>query len=166
MDLKTSVLETTRIWGVLLSDKSIFNTQRDSLRILIWRGSKARYHLSHVIEIYKFGGKGILVYGNIILDSHRPLHIFVACTVSECLWTIMWSYTELTLLMNFSKNRIFSISISRWSLWTLILFNIIGLAEEESLHSITPPLPMIYQKLEKALVEEWFYCHKYLMTHS
>lgn len=68
---------THQEWGrVLFTDESRFSTQSDSRRVFIWRERGARYHPSNVREIDQFGGRGILVWGGIMLGSRTPLHVF------------------------------------------------------------------------------------------
>ncbi|GFT64594.1 transposable element Tcb2 transposase [Trichonephila clavipes] len=66
-------------WGrVLFTDESRFSLSSDSHRILIWRERGCRNHPSNIIERDRFGGRGVLVWGGIMLGSRTDLHIFDA----------------------------------------------------------------------------------------
>ncbi|GFU47647.1 transposable element Tcb2 transposase [Trichonephila clavipes] len=67
-------------WGrVLFTDESRFSLSSDSHRILIWRERGSRNHPSNIIER---GGRGVLVWGGIMLGSRTDLHIFDAGSVN------------------------------------------------------------------------------------
>ncbi|GFU17579.1 transposable element Tcb2 transposase [Trichonephila clavipes] len=64
-------------WGrVLFTDESRFSLSSDSHRILIWRERGSRNHPSNIIERDSYGGRGVLVWGGIMLGSRTDLHIF------------------------------------------------------------------------------------------
>ncbi|GFX27487.1 transposable element Tcb2 transposase [Trichonephila clavipes] len=64
-------------WGrVLFTDESRFSLSSDSHRILIWRERGSRNHPLNIIERDRYGGRGVLVWGGIILGSRTDLHIF------------------------------------------------------------------------------------------
>ncbi|GFT72925.1 transposable element Tcb2 transposase [Trichonephila clavipes] len=65
-----------------LYDESRFSLSSDSHRILIWRERGSRNHHSNIIERDRYGGRGVLVWGGIMLGSRTDLHIFDA----EALW--------------------------------------------------------------------------------
>ncbi|GFX46861.1 transposable element Tc1 transposase [Trichonephila clavipes] len=66
-------------WGrVLFTDESRFSLSSDSHRILIWRERESRNHPSNIIERDRYGGRGVLVWGGIMLGSRTDLHIFDA----------------------------------------------------------------------------------------
>ncbi|GFY18668.1 transposable element Tcb2 transposase [Trichonephila clavipes] len=70
-------------WGrVLFTDESRFSLSSDSHRILIWRDRGSRNHPSNIIERDKYGGRGVLVWGGIMLGSRTDLHIFDAGSVN------------------------------------------------------------------------------------
>ncbi|GFV50447.1 transposable element Tcb2 transposase [Trichonephila clavipes] len=70
-------------WGrVLFTDESRFSLSSDSHRILIWRERGSRNHPSNIIERDKYGGRGVLLWGGIMLDSRTDLHIFDAGSVN------------------------------------------------------------------------------------
>ncbi|GFT20088.1 transposable element Tcb2 transposase [Trichonephila clavipes] len=70
-------------WGrVLFTDESRFSLSSDSHRILIWRERGSRNHPSNIIERDSFGGRGVLVWGGIMLGSRTELHIFDADSVN------------------------------------------------------------------------------------
>ncbi|GFW71555.1 transposable element Tc3 transposase [Trichonephila clavipes] len=70
-------------WGrVLLTDESRFSFSGDSHRILIWRERGSRNHPSNIIERDRYGGRGVLVWGGIMLGSRTDLHIFDAGSVN------------------------------------------------------------------------------------
>ncbi|GFW94510.1 transposable element Tcb2 transposase [Trichonephila clavipes] len=69
--------------GVLFTDESRFSLSSDSHRILIWRGRGSRDHPSNIIERDRYGGRGVLVWGGIMLGSRTDLHIFDAGSVNE-----------------------------------------------------------------------------------
>ncbi|GFV17944.1 transposable element Tcb2 transposase [Trichonephila clavipes] len=70
-------------WGrVLFTDESRFSLSSDSHRIFIWRERGSRNHPSNIIERDRYGGRGVLVWGGIMLGSHTDLHIFEAGSVN------------------------------------------------------------------------------------
>ncbi|GFX23677.1 transposable element Tcb2 transposase [Trichonephila clavipes] len=70
-------------WGrVLFTDESKFSLSSDSHRILIWRERESRNHPSNIIERDRYGGRGALVWGGIMLGSRTDLHIFDAGSVN------------------------------------------------------------------------------------
>ncbi|GFX86272.1 transposable element Tc1 transposase [Trichonephila clavipes] len=70
-------------WGrVLFTYESRFCLSSDSHRILIWRERGSRNHPSNIIERDRYGGRGVLVWGGIMLGSRTDLHIFDAGSVN------------------------------------------------------------------------------------
>ncbi|GFW49023.1 transposable element Tcb2 transposase [Trichonephila clavipes] len=70
-------------WGrVLFTDESRFSLSSYSHRILIWRERGSRNHPSNIIERDRYGGRGVLVWGGIMLGSRTDLHIFDAGSVN------------------------------------------------------------------------------------
>ncbi|GFX76388.1 transposable element Tcb2 transposase [Trichonephila clavipes] len=70
-------------WGrVLFTDESRFSLSSDSHRILIWREWGSRNHPSNIFERNRYGGRGVLVWGGIMLGSRTDLHIFDAGSVN------------------------------------------------------------------------------------
>ncbi|GFV43777.1 transposable element Tc1 transposase [Trichonephila clavipes] len=70
-------------WGrVLFTDESRFSLSSYSHRILIWREWGSRNHPSNIIERDRYGGRGVLVRGGIMLGSRTDLHIFDAGSVN------------------------------------------------------------------------------------
>ncbi|GFX84714.1 transposable element Tcb2 transposase [Trichonephila clavipes] len=70
-------------WGrVLFTDERRFGLSSDSHRILIWRERGSRSHPSNIIERVRYGGRGVLVWGGIMLGSRTDLHIFDAGSVN------------------------------------------------------------------------------------
>ncbi|GFU70164.1 transposable element Tcb2 transposase [Trichonephila clavipes] len=70
-------------WGrVLFTDESRFSLSSDSHRILIWRERGSRNRPSNIIEKDRYGGRGVLVWGGIMLGSRTDLHIFDAGSVN------------------------------------------------------------------------------------
>ncbi|GFW02177.1 paired amphipathic helix protein Sin3b [Trichonephila clavipes] len=65
-----------------LYDESRFSLSSDSHRILIWREGGSHNHSSNIIERDRYGGRGVLVWGGIMLGSRTDLHIFDACSVN------------------------------------------------------------------------------------
>ncbi|GFV00039.1 transposable element Tcb2 transposase [Trichonephila clavipes] len=64
-------------WGrVLLTDESKFSLSSDSHRILIWREWGSRNHPSNIIERDTYGGRGVLVWGGIMLRSLPYVRLF------------------------------------------------------------------------------------------
>ncbi|GFW75823.1 transposable element Tcb2 transposase [Trichonephila clavipes] len=61
-----------------LYDESRFSLSSDSHCILIWRERGSRNHPSNIIERNRYGGRGVLVWGGIMLGSRTDLHIFDA----------------------------------------------------------------------------------------
>ncbi|GFX43664.1 transposable element Tcb2 transposase [Trichonephila clavipes] len=70
-------------WGrVLFTDESRFSLSSDSHRILIWRERGSRNHPSDIIERDRYGSRGVLVWGGIMLGSRTDLHTFDAGSVN------------------------------------------------------------------------------------
>ncbi|GFX54898.1 transposable element Tcb1 transposase [Trichonephila clavipes] len=70
-------------WGrVLFTDESRFSLSSDSHRILIWGERGSRNHPSNIIERDRYGGRGVLVWGGIMLGTRTDLHIFDAGSVN------------------------------------------------------------------------------------
>ncbi|GFW72988.1 transposable element Tcb1 transposase [Trichonephila clavipes] len=81
-------------WGrVLFTDESRFSLSSDSHRLFIWRERGSRNHAkwqvawnlrspSNIIERDRYGGRGVLVWGGIMLGSRTDLHIFDAGSVN------------------------------------------------------------------------------------
>ncbi|GFW50873.1 transposable element Tc1 transposase [Trichonephila clavipes] len=70
-------------WGrVLFTIESRFSLSSDSHRILIWRERGSRNHPSNIIKRDRYGGRGTLVWGSIMLVSRTDLHIFDAGSVN------------------------------------------------------------------------------------
>ncbi|GFW55770.1 transposable element Tcb1 transposase [Trichonephila clavipes] len=65
-----------------LYDESRFSLSSDSHRILIWRERGSRNHPSNIIERDRYGDRGVLVSGGIMLGSRTDLHIFDAGSVN------------------------------------------------------------------------------------
>ncbi|GFX00356.1 transposable element Tc3 transposase [Trichonephila clavipes] len=63
-------------------NESRFSLSSDSHRILIWRERGSRNHPSNIIERDRYGGRGVLVWGGIMLGSRTDLHIFDAGSVN------------------------------------------------------------------------------------
>ncbi|GFT47197.1 transposable element Tcb2 transposase [Trichonephila clavipes] len=85
-------------WGrVLFTDESRFSLSSDSHRILIWRERGSRNHPSNIIERDRYGGRGVLVWGGIMLGSRTDLHIFDAGSVNRTRFCneILLSYVRL-----------------------------------------------------------------------
>ncbi|GFX30920.1 transposable element Tc3 transposase [Trichonephila clavipes] len=62
--------------------ESRFSLSSDSHRILIWRERGSRNPPSNIIERDRYGGRGVLVWGGIMLGSRTDLHIFDAGSVN------------------------------------------------------------------------------------
>ncbi|GFW19286.1 transposable element Tcb2 transposase [Trichonephila clavipes] len=62
--------------------ESRFSLSSDSHRILIWREQGSRNHPSNIIERDRYGGRGVLVWGGIMLGSRTDFHIFDAGSVN------------------------------------------------------------------------------------
>ncbi|GFV76553.1 transposable element Tcb2 transposase [Trichonephila clavipes] len=62
--------------------ESRFSLSSDSHRILIWRERGSRNHPSNIIERDRYGGRGVLIWGGIMLGSRTDLHIFDAGSVN------------------------------------------------------------------------------------
>ncbi|GFV26447.1 transposable element Tcb2 transposase [Trichonephila clavipes] len=76
------------VWCVPLTpahrrrNESRFSLSSYSHRILIWRERGNRNHPSNIIERDRYGGRGVLVWGGIMLCSRTDLHIFNAVSVN------------------------------------------------------------------------------------
>ncbi|GFW10326.1 transposable element Tcb2 transposase [Trichonephila clavipes] len=62
-------------------DESRFSLSSDSHRIFIWRERGSRNHPSNIIERDRYGGRGVLVWGGIMLGSRTDFQIFEAGSV-------------------------------------------------------------------------------------
>ncbi|GFV01838.1 transposable element Tc3 transposase, partial [Trichonephila clavipes] len=62
--------------------ESRFSLSSDSHRLLIWREWGNRNHPSNIIERDRYGGRGVLIWGGIMLGSRTDLHIFDASSVN------------------------------------------------------------------------------------
>ncbi|GFV71556.1 transposable element Tcb2 transposase [Trichonephila clavipes] len=85
-------------WGrVLFTDESRFSLSSDSHRILIWRERGSRNHPSNIIERDRYGGRGVLVWGGIMLGSRIDLHFFDAGSINgtRCCNEILLPYVRL-----------------------------------------------------------------------
>ncbi|GFT63419.1 transposable element Tcb2 transposase [Trichonephila clavipes] len=67
-------------------DESRFSLSSNSHRILIWRERGSRNHPSNIIERDRYGGRGVLVWGGIMLGRRTDLHIFNAGSVNGTRW--------------------------------------------------------------------------------
>ncbi|GFS90404.1 transposable element Tcb2 transposase [Trichonephila clavipes] len=67
---------------VLFTDESRFSLSSDFHRILIWRERGSRIRPSNIIERDRYGDRGVLVWGGIVLGSRTDLHIFDAGSVN------------------------------------------------------------------------------------
>ncbi|GFU88385.1 transposable element Tcb2 transposase, partial [Trichonephila clavipes] len=65
-----------------LTEENRRHLSSDSHRILIWRERGSRNHPSNIIERDRYGGRGVLVWGGIMLGSRTDLHIFDAGSVN------------------------------------------------------------------------------------
>ncbi|GFX12978.1 transposable element Tc1 transposase [Trichonephila clavipes] len=72
----------TAIRGFSSGHESRFSLSSDSHHILIWRERGSRNHPSDIIERDRYGGRGVLVWGGIMLGSRTDLHIFDAGSVN------------------------------------------------------------------------------------
>ncbi|GFU83757.1 transposable element Tcb2 transposase [Trichonephila clavipes] len=67
---------------VLFTDESRFSLSSDSHRILIWRERGSRNHPSNIHKRDRYGGRGVLLWGGIMLGSRTDFHIFDAGSVN------------------------------------------------------------------------------------
>ncbi|GFS54196.1 transposable element Tcb2 transposase [Trichonephila clavipes] len=67
-------------------DESRFSLSSDFHRILIWSERGSRNHPSNIIEKDRYGGRGVLVWGGIMLGSRTDLHHFDAGSVNGTLY--------------------------------------------------------------------------------
>ncbi|GFX96930.1 transposable element Tcb2 transposase [Trichonephila clavipes] len=75
--------KTARWWSVCTTPyESRFSVSSDSHRILIWRERGSRNHPSNIIERDRYGGRGVFVWGGIMLGSRTDLHTFDAGSVN------------------------------------------------------------------------------------
>ncbi|GFV80404.1 transposable element Tcb2 transposase [Trichonephila clavipes] len=75
--------KTARWWPVCTTPyESRFSLSSDSHRILIWRERGSRNHPSNIIERDRYGSRGVLVWGGIMLSSRTDLYIFDAGSVN------------------------------------------------------------------------------------
>ncbi|GFW00917.1 transposable element Tc3 transposase [Trichonephila clavipes] len=68
--------------AMLFTDESRFSLSSDSHCIIIWRERGSPNHPSNIIERDRYGSRGVLVWGGIILGSRTDLHIFDAGSVN------------------------------------------------------------------------------------
>ncbi|GFU57238.1 hypothetical protein TNCV_3634281 [Trichonephila clavipes] len=57
VEMKTSVMDATKMGRVLFSEESKYPRQRDSRRVFIWRESGACFHSSYITKIDDFVAK-------------------------------------------------------------------------------------------------------------
>ncbi|GFV72309.1 transposable element Tcb1 transposase [Trichonephila clavipes] len=133
-------------WGqVLLTDESRFSLSSDSHRILIWRERGIHNHPSNINERDRYGGRGVLVWGGIMLGSRTDLNIFDAGSVNgtrycnEILLPYVRLFEALWVCSSFS--------------WTT-MHHVIAPAEQLSLAARTLP-PVMIRELRLALQDEW-----------
>ncbi|GFU95652.1 transposable element Tc3 transposase [Trichonephila clavipes] len=76
--------KTARWWSVCTTPYESRSqlSSSDSHRILIWRERRSRNYPSNIIERDRYGCRGVLVWGGIILGSRTDLHIFDAGSVN------------------------------------------------------------------------------------
>ncbi|GFT58892.1 transposable element Tcb2 transposase [Trichonephila clavipes] len=67
---------------VLFTDESRFSTRSDSQSVLIWREIGTRFYTSNIKKRHHYGGPGVLVWGNIMLNGRTELHIFYRGSVT------------------------------------------------------------------------------------
>ncbi|GFU10000.1 transposable element Tc1 transposase [Trichonephila clavipes] len=76
-------------WGrVLFTDESRFSLSSDSHRILIWRERGSRNHPSNIIERDRYGGRGVLVWGGIMLEALWVCSFLFMDDNAPCLHTV------------------------------------------------------------------------------
>ncbi|GFV76780.1 transposable element Tcb2 transposase [Trichonephila clavipes] len=76
-------------WGrVLFTDESRFSLSSDSHRILIWRERGSRNHPSNIIERDRYGGRGVLVWGGIMLEALWVFRFFFMDDNAPCHRTV------------------------------------------------------------------------------
>ncbi|GFU76790.1 transposable element Tcb2 transposase [Trichonephila clavipes] len=68
---------------VLFINESRFSLNTDSRCTFIWREPGTYYLSSNVHEIDNYGGGGLKVWADIMLDGRTPLHIFESCSVTS-----------------------------------------------------------------------------------
>ncbi|GFT07241.1 hypothetical protein TNCV_1416821 [Trichonephila clavipes] len=96
--------------------------ERDIFRqVFVWKENGARFHLPHVTEKDRFGGKGILVWGSVTLGSRPPLHVFDTGIVNAqlCLDEVLEAY------------KIFVEWINPQGLCISVLLNMFGMIKEK-----------------------------------
>ncbi|KFM72124.1 Transposable element Tcb1 transposase, partial [Stegodyphus mimosarum] len=77
-------LWTSQQWAcVMFSDESRFSLPSDSRRTFIWRAPDTRYNQENIIERHRYGGAGVLVWGEIILGSRTDLHVQIGTMTSQ-----------------------------------------------------------------------------------
>ncbi|GFW63292.1 transposable element Tcb2 transposase [Trichonephila clavipes] len=84
---------TPKEWGyVLFRDESKFPRQSDSCRVFIWRKSGSHFHSSYITKIDRYRGTGILVCGDIMLDTRTPLYVFDKGALQSFMGEILEAY--------------------------------------------------------------------------
>lgn len=68
--------------NVLFTDESRFSFTGDSKRVYIWRESGTRNYSSNIMERDRFGSRGVMVWGGIMIDGRTPLHVFDSGSVT------------------------------------------------------------------------------------
>ncbi|GFX69572.1 hypothetical protein TNCV_1769411 [Trichonephila clavipes] len=81
---ETSVVDPTG--RALFSDEPRFPRQRDCRRILILRESEAPFHPSYITKVDRLDGKGIFVWGGIML--HTPVSFRYGFFLAWTLWDV------------------------------------------------------------------------------
>lgn len=140
----TAFFNTPRIGTCSFQWWVTFSSQSRSRLAFIWRESGTCNRRSNVREIDHFWGRGILVWGDIVLGIRASLYVIdsgnvstglyrnevlaahvmffrVPCVRNSFLWTIMWGHIELTLFVVCWKKMIFAIWSGSRSLWISIL---------------------------------------------
>ncbi|GFT32818.1 transposable element Tc1 transposase [Trichonephila clavipes] len=78
-----TVARRLHMWSVCMKPyESRFSLSSDSHRILIWRERGSRNPPSNIIERDRYGGRGVFVWGGILLGSRTDLHIFDSGSVN------------------------------------------------------------------------------------
>ncbi|GFV42337.1 transposable element Tcb2 transposase [Trichonephila clavipes] len=142
---------------VLFTDESRLSLSSDSHRILIWIERGSRNHPSNIIERDRYGGRGDLVWGSIMLGSRTDLHIFDAGSVNGTRYCneILFPYVRVFigamglqfLFLDEGCHRISSFPCHRTIAAEQLL-------ESRRLASRTLP-PVTIRELRLALQDEW-----------
>ncbi|GFT49061.1 transposable element Tcb1 transposase [Trichonephila clavipes] len=133
--------------------ESRFSLSSDSHRILIWRSEKEAVIPSNIIESDRYGGRGVLVWGGIMLGSRSDLHIFVQVQSTGPVIVTRFFFHMFVLLEAPWRLRIFNVWIGWHDLRISIPSSIYGIFDGQ--RQLVPYPPVTIREIRLALQDEW-----------